>query len=125
MLQGFVKEGDSGFRSGSLTITTLSDVAVRVNLASGSTPEEVVPRLAAASGAGLLRTILVARRLITESRGRDEDKGAGATSLLVPEIIARLQPNSFSSGTMKSPGVARTPAVISSTTKVTIAITHA
>ena len=41
------------------------------------------------------------------------------------EITARLHPNSLSSGTMNSPGVARTPAVMSSTTKVTAAITHA
>jgi hypothetical protein len=41
------------------------------------------------------------------------------------EITARLQPNSVSSGTMNRPGVARTPDVISITTKVTSATIHA
>jgi len=41
------------------------------------------------------------------------------------EMTARLQPNSASSGTMNSPGAARTPAVMSMTTKVTKAITQA
>ena len=42
-----------------------------------------------------------------------------------PEMAARLQPNSASSGTIRSPGVARMPAVDSSTRKVTAATTHA
>ena len=41
------------------------------------------------------------------------------------EITARLQPNSASSGTIRMPGVARMPAVTSSTTKVTAATTQA
>ena len=41
------------------------------------------------------------------------------------EMAARLQPNSASSGTISTPGVARMPAVISSTMKVTAAITQA
>ena len=41
------------------------------------------------------------------------------------EITARLQPNSLSSGTISTPGVARMPAVTSSTTNVTAATTHA
>ena len=41
------------------------------------------------------------------------------------EITARLQPNSVSSGTISTPGVARTPAVTSSTTNVTAATTQA
>ena len=41
------------------------------------------------------------------------------------EIAARLHPNSVSSGTMSRPGVARMPAVTSSTTKVTAATTQA
>ena len=44
---------------------------------------------------------------------------------IAAEMTARLQPNSLSSGTMNRPGVARTPAVMSSTTKVTAATTHA
>ena len=42
-----------------------------------------------------------------------------------PEITVRLHPNSASSGTIRMPGVARTPAVISSTTKVTSATIQA
>ena len=41
------------------------------------------------------------------------------------EMIARFHPNSCSSGTMSTPGVARMPAVISSTTNVAAAITQA
>ena len=41
------------------------------------------------------------------------------------EIAARLQPNSASSGTISTPGVALMPAVTMSTTKVTAAMTHA
>jgi len=44
---------------------------------------------------------------------------------IAAEMCARLQPNSVSSGTMNNPGVARTPAVISMTTNVTAATTHA
>ena len=42
-----------------------------------------------------------------------------------PEIAVRLQPNSVSSGTISSPGVARMPAVISRVKKVTTAMVHA
>ena len=41
------------------------------------------------------------------------------------EITARFQPNSVSSGTIRMPGVARMPAVTSSTMKVTAATTQA
>ena len=41
------------------------------------------------------------------------------------EIAARLQPNSASSGTINTPGVARTPAVTISTRNVTPATIHA
>ena len=44
---------------------------------------------------------------------------------MAPEMAARLQPNSPSSGTIRMPGVARTPAVISSTRKVTAATIQA
>lgn len=42
-----------------------------------------------------------------------------------PAIVAVDQPNSRSSGTIRMPGVARIPAPISSTTKVTPATTQA
>jgi hypothetical protein len=38
-----------------------------------------------------------------------------------PEMTARLQPNSVSSDTMRTPGVALMPAVTSRMTKVTVA----
>jgi hypothetical protein len=41
------------------------------------------------------------------------------------EMIARLHPNSCSSGTISTPAVARMPADTSSTRKVTAAITQA
>ena len=41
------------------------------------------------------------------------------------EMTVRLQPNSCSSGTIRSAGVARTPAVMRRTVKVTSATTHA
>jgi hypothetical protein len=41
------------------------------------------------------------------------------------EMAARLQPNSVSSGTISTPGVARMPAVTIRITKVTPATTHA
>jgi hypothetical protein len=40
------------------------------------------------------------------------------------EIVARLQPNSASSGTISTPGVARIPAVTTTTRNVTAATTH-
>ena len=42
-----------------------------------------------------------------------------------PEITARFQPNSASSGTINTPGVARIPAVTRRTTNVTTATTQA
>ena len=44
---------------------------------------------------------------------------------IAAEIVARLQPNSCSRGTIKTPGADRTPAVASSVTNVTPAITQA
>ena len=41
------------------------------------------------------------------------------------EIVARDQPNSVSSGTIKTPGVARSPAATSKVTKVTPATIQA
>ena len=41
-----------------------------------------------------------------------------------PEMTARFQPNSLSSGTIRMPGVARMPAVTSRTVNVTAATTH-
>jgi hypothetical protein len=44
---------------------------------------------------------------------------------MASEMVARDQPNSPSSGTISTPGVARMPADTSSTAKVTAATTHA
>ena len=41
------------------------------------------------------------------------------------EIVARLQPKACSSGTISTEGVARTPAAVSSRTKVTPTTTQA
>jgi hypothetical protein len=41
------------------------------------------------------------------------------------EIVARDQPNSFCSGTIRTLGVARKPAVVISVTNVTATISHA
>ena len=49
----------------------------------------------------------------------------GYDGIGVAEITVRLQPNSLSSGMMRMPGVARIPAVTSSTPKVTSATTQA
>jgi hypothetical protein len=44
---------------------------------------------------------------------------------IATEIVPRDQPNSFCSGTIRTPGVARNPAVVISVTKVTRTISHA
>jgi hypothetical protein len=62
--------------------------------------------------------------MVEAANGPISPKSAMFTAT-APEMTARLQPNSCSSGTMNKPGVARTPAVMSSTTKVTAATIQA
>ena len=64
-------------------------------------------------------------RSITDAANGPIKPNSAMLTAIEAEISVRLHPNSASSGTMKSPGVARTPEVISMTTKVTSAITHA
>ena len=65
------------------------------------------------------------QRSITDAAKGPINPNSAMLTAMDAEIIARLQPNSPSSGTMNRPGVARTPEVISKTRKVTMAITHA
>ena len=65
------------------------------------------------------------QRSITDAAKGPINPNSAMLTAIEAEIIARLHPNSVSSGTMNRPGVARTPDVISMTTKVTSAITQA
>jgi hypothetical protein len=65
------------------------------------------------------------QRSITEAANGPINPNNAMLTAIDAEITARLHPNSCSSGTMNSPGVARTPAVISITTKVTRAMIQA
>ena len=65
------------------------------------------------------------QRFITEAANGPISPNSAMLTAIATEMVARLQPNSLSSGTMNRPGVARTPAVMSSTTKVTAATIHA
>ena len=71
----------------------------------------------------------ITRRTPKRSMGAAE-KGAARPKRRSPietasEIVPRDQPNSFWRGTIKTPGVARKPAVVINVTKVTATISHA
>ena len=64
------------------------------------------------------------RSMIEAANGPSRPKSAMLTATAA-EMLTRVHPNSSSSGTISTPGVARIPAVISSTTNVAAAMIHA
>ena len=69
-------------------------------------------------------TLFSPQRSITDAANGPMRPKRAMLTATAPEMTARLQPNSLSSGTKKRPGVARTPAVMSSTANVTSATIH-
>src|SRR5579862_7584761 len=79
----------------------------------------------AISASALSTTARRPHRSITDAANGPMTPNSAMLTAIDAEMVVRLQPNSVSSGTMNSPGVARTPAVTSMTTKVTTATTQA
>jgi hypothetical protein len=87
-VQGFTRGTGEGYKAGAMTITTLSDVVVRESLDDSIGTDELATRIASLQGAGLLRTIMVARRRIVDDLHGDADPAGART--LASAIIDRL-----------------------------------
>ena len=64
------------------------------------------------------------KRFITAAANGPIKPNSAMLTATANEIAVRFHPNSVSSGTISTPGVARTPAPTSRITKVTPATTH-
>ena len=74
------------------------------------------------AGSGMIALALAATVV---NRWFAERRGLVMGALTASEMLARVQPNSCSSGTMRTPGVARMPAAASNVTKVMAATIQA
>ncbi len=69
-------------------------------------------------------TLRTPNRSISAAENGEASPNITSPSAIASEIVLRDQPNSFWSGTIRTPGVARKPAVVISVTKVTRTISQ-